>query len=252
MIFYYFKKITFIIKKTIPFFLLKRRFNGDYNFFIQQTNKRFIIKKTDLYPFLYDAGSNADFDRHYTYHTAWAARVLAEINPKKHVDISSDLRFVTLISAFIPLQFYDYRPIKIELSNLKCEHVDVTQLPFKDNSIDSLSCMHVVEHIGLGRYGDQVDPEGDIKAMKELARVVAKNGSLLFVVPIGNEAKIMFNAHRIYTKDMIINIFKHLELNLREFTLIPELESDGGLISDPNNKLLNKQTYACGCFWFTK
>ena len=39
--------------------------------------------------------------------------------------------------------------------------------------------MHVVEHIGLGRYGDQVDPDGDLMAMKELERVTAKLGKLL-------------------------------------------------------------------------
>jgi len=45
--------------------------------------------------------------------------------------------------------------------------------------------MNVVEHVGLGRYGEPLDPEGDIKAMRELRRVLAPGGSLLFVVPVG-------------------------------------------------------------------
>ncbi len=49
---------------------------------------------------------------------------------------------------------------------------NILDLPFKGNSVESLSCMHVVEHIGLGRYGDPMDPEGDIEAIKELKRVV--------------------------------------------------------------------------------
>ena len=63
--------------------------------------------------------------------------------------------------------------------------MDLISLPFEDGSFHSLTCMHVVEHIGLGRYGDQVDPDGDLMAMKELERVTAKLGNLLFVVPVG-------------------------------------------------------------------
>jgi hypothetical protein len=42
------------------------------------------------------------------------------------------------------------------------------------------------------------------------------------------------------------------ELSLVEFSLIPELEEDGGLVISPNVDLVKKQKYACGCFLFTK
>ena len=47
-------------------------------------------------------------------------------------------------------------------------------------------------------YLSPIDPEGDLKAVKELSRVVTKGGSLLFVVPVG-KPRIQFNAHRIYS-----------------------------------------------------
>ena len=121
-----------------------------------------------------------------------------EIHPAKHTDISSSLYFSGIVSAFVPVDFYDYRPADLHLSDLTSAHADLTKLFFANASIDSLSCMHTVEHIGLGRYGDRIDPSGDLKAINELTRVVAAGGSFLFVVPVG-KPKIEFNAHRIYS-----------------------------------------------------
>ena len=138
------------------------------------------------------------------------------------------------------------------MSNLKCGAADLKKLSFNDNSIESLSCMHVVEHVGLGRYGDDLDADGDIAAIKELSRVIAPKGKLYFVVPVGGEARIQFNAHRIYRKEDIINLFQENGLIIEEFTLIPDDPADGDLIKNPASILLEKQKYGCGCFLFSK
>jgi hypothetical protein len=210
---------------------------------------RFNLRWRDRYPCLNDNTNSTNFDRHYIYHPAWAARVLARIKPSLHVDISSTLHFCTCLSAFIPVKFYDYRPADLQLSNLTSESADLLALPFADSSIESLSCMHVVEHIGLGRYGDRLDPDGDLKATSELKRVLARAGNLLFVVPIG-KPRIMFNAHRIYSYEQIATYFSGLEL--KEFALIPDDPREGGLIYDATKEEADKQTYGCGCFWFRK
>jgi hypothetical protein len=201
------------------------------------------------YPCLFDNTGITPIEPHYTYHPAWAARVLAKISPTKHIDISSITHFGTIVSAFVPVEFYDYRPANIHLTNYKSGTADLTNLHFETNSIESLSCMHTVEHIGLGRYGDPIEISGDIKAMKELERVVAIGGNLLFVVPIGN-ARIEFNAHRVYPYDAIIKAFSGL--TLKEFTLIPDDFENTGYITNPSTELINKQNWGCGCFWFTK
>ncbi len=187
------------------------------------------------------------FDKHYICHTAWAARVLAEIRPKKHVDIASSVLFNAIVSAFVPVDFYDYRKWKLGIDNLNTKFEDVRKLTFADNSIQSLSCMHVVEHIGLGRYGEDLDPEGDLKSIAELKRVLA--GDLLFVVPIGGCPKVIFNLHRIYSYDQIIRYFS--ELKLVEFALIPD-KTPGDLIRNASRELANQQEYGCGCFLFRK
>jgi SAM-dependent methyltransferase len=210
---------------------------------------RFSISWKDRYPCLDDKTKTTGFDRHYIYHPAWAARILAETKPAEHIDISSTLNFVTMLSAFIPVRFYDFRPADVRLNNLKSVAGNIVDLPFEDNSVQSISCMHVVEHIGLGRYGDPVDPEGDLKAISELTRVLAVDGNLLFVVPVG-KPKIMFNAHRIYSFEQVLEYFK--ELKLVSFALIPEQQESGGLNFDATGQDVAAQDYGCGCFWFKK
>lgn len=245
-----FKKITRFFKATKP---TSKLFIGQFKNLKQQeklTLKRFDLDKSDFYPCLNDATSVTGFDRHYVYHPAWATRIIKSYNPDKHIDISSTLHFCSTLSAFIPVEFYDYRPANLSLSNLKSFEGDLLDLPFPDRSIASISCMHTIEHVGLGRYGDPLDYDGDLKAIAELKRVLAHSGNLLFVVPLGNKSKIMFNAHRIYTKESVLSLFA--DLTLKEFVLIPEDEKDGGLIINPSDDLLSKQIYGCGCFWFQK
>ncbi|MFP4486352.1 MAG: DUF268 domain-containing protein [Campylobacterales bacterium] len=217
--------------------------------FLKQ-DKRFHFTKKDLYPCLNDNTSDTKFDTHYVYHCAWAARVLKKINPDEHTDIGSHIYFNAITSSFININFYDYRPANILLDGLSSSRADILKLPFETSSIKSLSCMHVVEHIGLGRYGDKIDAEGDLKAISELKRVVAENGDLLFVVPLSGKAKLKFNAHRIYTFEMIIEYFS--DLHLHEFALIPDNAYETGLIENPEKSLLEQQRYGCGCFWFKK
>lgn len=216
----------------------------------KRSSHRFSLLWKERYPCLRDNSSSSDFDRHYVYHTAWAARVLAQTKPELHVDISSSLYFSSIVSAFVKVASYDYRPADIQLSDLSAGRADLLALPFANDSVTSLSCMHVVEHVGLGRYGDPLDTDGDLKAIAELTRVLARGGDLLFVVPVGGTPKIMFNAHRIYSYDQIVAYFGSLELV--EFALIPEDAADGGLVRGATRELADRQKYGCGCFRFRK
>jgi len=214
---------------------------------LQNNNSK--AKWIDILPYLNDNTKNTGFDTHYIYHPAWATRVIKKINPNHHVDISSTLHFCTMLSAFIPTKFYDYRPAKLNLSDLESDKVDLCNMHFKDESISSLSCMHTIEHIGLGRYGDPIDPEGDIKAAKELQRVLAENGNLLIVTPVG-KPRIQFNAHRVYSFEQVVSMF-HL-LKLESFSLIPDNAFEQGILEEADPALVALQKYGCGCFLFRK
>jgi hypothetical protein len=113
--------------------------------------------------------------------------------------------------------------------------------------------MHVVEHVGLGRYGDELDPDGDLRATSELARVLAPGGSLLLVVPVGRP-RVQFNAHRIYAFDQVRDAFAGLDL--AEFALVPDrayAERNGSaFIANASKTQADAQRYGCGCFRFRR
>ena len=246
------KTIIEIYRRIKHHSISERQFREEFNQFLALSNskeQRFLIRWSDRYPCLNEKTQFTDFDHHYIYHLAWAARILSRIRPEYHVDISSSLHFCTIVSAFVPIKFYDYRPAEIVLPNLTINHVDLISLPFEDNSIKSLSCMHTVEHIGLGRYGDHLDPDGDIKAISELKRILAPGGNLLFVVPVG-KPRIMFNAHRIYSFNQVITYFS--DLDLINFTLIPDDAVKKAVINNATSEDVERQQYGCGCFWFVK
>ncbi len=250
-----------IIKKILPkpcyksfkWLYFYSKYLKDFSIFRKESTlsdgpqSRFTIKWDDRLPCLYDNTPYTCFDRHYIYHPAWAARILAQTKPKLHIDISSTLAFSSMVSAFVPVDFYDFRLANLKLSGLTSRRGDLTNLPFPSNSVVSLSCMHTIEHVGLGRYGDPIDSNGDLKAISELKRVLAKGGDLLFVVPVG-KPRVRYNAHRIYSYEQIIKYFDGL--TLVESYLIPD--SDDDPLTNPTKERVDQESYGCGCFWFKK
>lgn len=246
------------VRKVNNFFTQKRstqqrwkKFQDDFHAFAALNEKinRFPCRWEDRYPCLDDDTVNTAYDRHYVLHLAWAMRILARNYPDLHIDIASTLRFVAQLSSIIPVKHYDYRPPLLNIDNLECGQVDLTNLPFTANSIGSLSCMHTLEHIGLGRYGDPLDSDGDIKAAGELARVLLPGGNLLFVVPVGR-SRIAFNAHRIYSYRQVLDLFPSLQL--KQYALIPDSHETGDILYGASETLTDSQNHGCGCFWFTK
>lgn len=248
------KQITSFLKRKIAIGSELLPFLSDFITFKKLQKKtnsdaQFKMEISNLFPILSEKTSTTKFDRHYIFHTAWAARVVKKLNPKEHIDISSSLYFCSIVSAFLPVKFYDYRPADLSLSNLSSEAGDLMSLPFANNSIETISCMHVIEHIGLGRYGDPLDPNGDVKAINELKRVTQKNGYIIFVTPVG-VPQIMFNAHRIYSYNQIIDRFSGCELV--EFSLIKDSALGGSIVYNADPNLVAEQSYGCGLFVFKK
>lgn len=230
----------------IPFFGLVYlpRYFKDWLNFQRLSGGRLSWK--DSYPCLRDRVANTPFDGHYFYQAAWLARNLAKQPPLLHVDIGSDIRMNNVLSAFVPLEFVDYRPLDVNLSGLICSQGDLSAFDREDGSILSLSCLHVIEHIGLGRYGDNVDPDGSFRALHELSRVLAPGGRLYLSVPVGRE-RVCFNAHRVFHPATIANALPNLEL--LTFSLV---DDDSHYHEASTVEIGARQEYGCGMFVFSK
>lgn len=146
----------------------------------------------DMYPCLFDRVGATPIDPQYFYQAAWAVRNISRNAPQHHVDVGSDVRYVGMLSQVVPVTFVDIRPLQVHLPGLDCQGGTVLALPYPDASVHSLSCLHVVEHVGLGRYGDPLDPLGTEKACRELQRVLAVGGFLYLSAPVG-QSRVQFN-----------------------------------------------------------
>jgi len=204
------------------------------------------VEFLDAHPCLLDSTVSTPFDSHYFFQGAWLAREIAQVKPKFHVDVGSSVMMVSMLSGMVKTVFVDYRPLVAELSNLNSVGANITQLPFQNDSLLSLSCQHVIEHIGLGRYGDPIDPEGSIKAANELERVLKPGGKLYLSLPVGRE-RVCFNAHRVHAPNTVVDMFSHMELI--EFSYVSD---DGDFAVDVLMEDVAGSDYACGMYVFEK
>jgi hypothetical protein len=215
------------------------------------------IKKIDtIFPFLSEYNCDSgNIKGHYFHQDLLVARKIYQANPKEHLDVGSRIDgFIAHLAVFRKVNVLDIRPQKSSIKNvsfLKGDLSDKTTLT-KIGGQESISCLHTLEHIGLGRYGDKIDPQGHLKAMKNLKQLLKRKGKLYLSVPIGNKERIEFNAHRIFNIETLLSIFS--DFKLVSFSYIDdnyELHENVSL-SDEEIKNSFGLNMGCGIFEFVK
>ncbi len=196
-------------------------------------------------PYLDDATSKTNIDQVYFHQDTWAFSRVLDIRPKKIIDVGSTALLVGCFSYLAPTTSIDIRPLSVKLPFLKSKKGSILDLPFEDKSVELLTSISVIEHIGLGRYGDKLDPDGSMKAFNEVERVIAPDGHFIGSVPVSHTPFIIFNAERVFRQKTIFDIFKDFELADEQF-----------LFSEPNEegKIKNLQAFkfATWCFDFVR
>lgn len=208
----------------------------------------FPIDRESMYPCDDRAGGPA-FDAHYAHMDLWAARKVNVLDA--HVDVGSRVDgFCThLLARGAAVEHVDIRDPRLVAYGFTFRADDARTLAtFPDASVYSLSCLHVAEHVGLGRYGDAIDPEGMVKCMRSLARILAPRGRLYFAVPVGRH-RIVFNAHRIASPGWVAGMFAREGLALESFAAVDDA---GRFVARAALDNLEAASYACGMYEFSR
>jgi len=243
------KKFIRAIRNTYKFYkeymLLKREMKSDIPF-----------KITTLYPCLHDwddAGGNAS--GHYFHQDLYVASRIFISNPINHIDIGSRVDgFVAHVASFRKVSIIDIRKMKTQNVNINYLQADMMDILPNDfiECADSVSCLHALEHFGLGRYGDPIKWDGHMQGYNNLKKMLKKEGILYLSVPIGNQ-RIEFNAHRVFSISYIIEMVSK-DFQLLKFSYI---DDNGDFFEDINfddNQALKNYNchYGCGIFELKK
>lgn len=190
----------------------------------------------------------------YFHQDLYVARKIYERNPVKHVDVGSRIDgFVAHVASYRSVVVYDIRPIASSV-----QHIDFVQCDFMsgdsflDSSCDSLSCLHALEHFGLGRYGDPLDVKGHLIGFANMSRILKRGGIFYLSVPIGPE-RVEFNGGRILAVATIVEMYQQ-SFDLITFSYVDDEGNFHGDISlDLNAIETNCNCWnGCGIFELRK
>ncbi len=136
----------------------------------------------------------------YFHQDLQVARSIFERQPLRHIDVGSRIDgFVAHVASFREIDVIDFRPVESSVLGINFIQADLTLPPPVSLRSDSVSCLHALEHFGLGRYGDKIDFDGWKKGLENISRLVESGGTLYLSVPTGRVQRVEFNAHRIFS-----------------------------------------------------
>jgi hypothetical protein len=165
----------------------------------------FPVKK--LWPIYADKNDTAGTLSQYFYQDLFVATRIFKNNPETHADVGSRVDgFVAHVASFRKLVIYDVRPLNLPVPNVTFRQADFMKPDsIVPESVDSLSCLHALEHFGLGRYGDPICPEGHLIGFRNMCKMVKTGGTFYLSVPLGPQ-RIDFHAHRVFSLDYLVKM----------------------------------------------
>ncbi len=214
--------------------------------------EQFQVNRNNLWPVIGEKYAYAGVVGNYFWQDLWAARKVVQSGVKNHFDIGSRLDgFIAhLLSAGIDVTMIDVRKFPTEIEQLHTIVDDATSLrQISDESIESMSALCSLEHFGLGRYGDPINPESCFQCFDNIQKKLKKGGRLYIAVPVGKE-RVEFNAHRVFYASTIVKCFN--SLHLEEFSCTAQGEIEYNVDLHEYDDDTHNGEYRYGLFSFTK
>lgn len=147
---------------------------------------------------------------HYFHQDLLVAQRIFERQPQSHFDVGSRIDgLVAHVASFRPITILDIRPLQSTVRNVSYRALNLmAPLPPEMRGVcDSLSCLHALEHLGLGRYGDPVHPDGHRMGLRNLHALLQPQGVLYLSVPMGPQ-RIEFDAHRVFALSTLLSLVR--------------------------------------------
>jgi len=185
---------------------------------------------SSMYPVLSDWSTQAgSASGAYFHQDMLVARRIYEARPQRHVDVGSRFDgFVAHVAIFREIDVVDIRPMESTIRNVRFIQADLMQSSAElVASTDSLSCLHALEHFGLGRYGDPIDPSGHLKGFESLIKILKPGATFYLSFPIG-QPMVEFNAHRVFGSEDVLSWPGSELLRLERFDYV----DDGGALHE--------------------
>jgi len=211
-----------------------------------------------IHPQLSDRFEEAGaMDGHYFNQDLLVAQKIFENNPNTHIDIGSRIDgFVAHVASFRKIKLFDIRKLEKTFQNIEFEQQDIMQYNENlENSCDSISSLHAIEHFGLGRYGDTVNVNGHLLALDNIYRYLKKGGTFYFSVPIGQQQRIEFNGSRIFSLSYLLNLFKDRYV-LKSFSYVDSNDNStlyrDIILSEEDIRTTFNLKHGCGIFELVK
>ncbi len=175
------------------------------------------------YPCLNDFYDQSGIARgHYFHQDLLVAQKIFKRQPLRHVDVGSRIDgFVAHVASFRRIEVLDIRELASAVPNILFRPCDLLSLPPEFHEYaDSISCLHVIEHIGLGRFGDAIDLDGHVKGLTSLTGMLKPGGTLYLSMPFGVE-RIEYNAHRVFDLRTIVDLIEP-RLQIVDFSMVDD------------------------------
>lgn len=190
------------------------------------------------------AGSDKTFGYAF-YQNLHIAQRIYQNNPVRHIDIGSDVySLVAHVASFREIEICDIRPLNHKISNVKFKQLDIMQLNEEDiESTDSISCLHALEHFGLGRYGDPICYDGYLLGFQNIHKMLKPHGTFYFSVPLGKQ-RVEFHAHRVFSLKFLLEMIAPY-YEIKSFSYIDDNNVFHGNVDISEEKIIKN----CGCHW---
>jgi ubiquinone/menaquinone biosynthesis C-methylase UbiE len=109
----------------------------------------------------------------------------------------------------------DVQPYPYRHPNFRAVRGDAMCFPFPSSCFGVVLAISVVEHIGIGHYGDPSAGDGDGVALREIRRVLRPGGRALLTVPFGQAHTDTFQ--RVYDPPRLRAVLAPLALERIEY-----------------------------------